>query len=103
MGGCGGVDAYQSAAYDKYQTVLGEGVFCGKGLFDVECFRQLVIPKIPNGFVLSHDLPEGAILRTRLVSDVTLSDSAPKSVMSYYGRAGRWIRGDVQNLKLLKQ
>ncbi|HBL85441.1 MAG: hypothetical protein A2Y17_04545 [Clostridiales bacterium GWF2_38_85] len=101
ISGSGGIDAYESASYDRYQNILGEGVFCGKGIFEVDCFYNLVIPQIPDGFVLSHDMPEGSILRTRLLSDVTLSDSAPKSVLSYYNRSSRWIRGDIQNSLLL--
>ena len=94
----GGTDIYESASYDRYMNTFGEGAFCGKGMIDVELFYKLV--KLPEGFVLSHDLPEGAILRTRSLCDVTLSDSTPKNMLSFSTRAARWCRGDVQNLWL---
>lgn len=94
----GGTDIYESASYDRYMNTFGEGAFCGKGIIDVELFHKLV--KLPEGFVLSHDLPEGAIMRTRSLCDVTLSDSTPKNMLSFSTRAARWCRGDIQNLWL---
>lgn len=94
----GGTDIYESASYDRYMHTYGEGAFCGKGMIDVELFYKLV--DLPEGFVLSHDLPEGSILRTRSLNDVTLSDSTPKNMLSHSTRAARWCRGDIQNLWL---
>lgn len=98
MCGSGGTDIYESASYDRYMSIFGEGAFCGKGIIDIELFYELV--SLPENFVLSHDLPEGAILRTFSLCDVTLSDSTPKNMLSYATRNGRWCRGDVQNLWL---
>ncbi|MBQ7646091.1 MAG: hypothetical protein IJS94_02365, partial [Clostridia bacterium] len=103
MTGAGGLELYESAAFDRYQSILGSGVFCGKGMFRVKDFYEKVINEIPDGVVLSHDMPEGNILNTRLVSQISLTDSMPKNALSYYKRLHRWIRGDIQNLSLIKK
>lgn len=102
ISGVGGTDIYESAAFDRYQSIFGSGVFCGKGLFSVEFFDRLVTPKMPDGKILSHDILEGSILRTCFVSDISLTDSTPKNTVSYTSRLHRWIRGDIQNLFFLK-
>lgn len=102
ISGVGGADIYESAAFDRYQSIFGSGVFCGKGLFSVNLFDKLVTPKLPDGWILSHDILEGCILRTCFVSDITLTDSTPKNTVSYTNRLHRWIRGDFQNLRFLK-
>lgn len=89
---------YESASYERYQTVLGSGVFCGKGMFDVDLFHSLVLPAFPPGKVLSHDIPEGCVLRCRYVPDTALTDSGPRNPVSYFSRLHRWIRGDAQNV-----
>ncbi|HAN21084.1 MAG: hypothetical protein A2Y15_05015 [Clostridiales bacterium GWF2_36_10] len=102
ISGVGGTDIYESASFDRYQSIFGSGVFCGKGLFSVELFDRLVTPKMPDGKILSHDILEGSILRTCFVSDISLTDSTPKNTISYTSRLHRWIRGDYQNLIFLK-
>jgi cyclic beta-1,2-glucan synthetase len=94
--GSGGIDIYASAAFDIYQTIYGEGIFCGKGIFDVSAFHTLLDEAFPCDSVLSHDLLEGTRLRAAYLSDVSLTDSCPKNPLSYFGRLHRWIRGDVQ-------
>lgn len=101
ISGAGGIDVYESAAFNRQQSVFGEGIFCGKGLIDVAAYAKTLEGALPEGRVLSHDMPEGNILRTRYVSDLTLTDSAPSNVLAYYSRLHRWIRGDTQNLSLL--
>lgn len=102
ISGVGGTDIYESAAFDRYQSIFESGVFCGKGLFSVELFDKLILPKLPDGWILSHDILEGSILRTCFVSDISLTDSTPKNTISYCSRLHRWIRGDFQNLRFLK-
>lgn len=102
ISGSGGVDNYESASYDRFQSILGSGIFCGKGLIDVELYKKTVIPSIPKNSVLSHDMPEGNLLRCRLVSDLTVTDGVPSNPISYFSRLHRWIRGDFQNLIFLK-
>ncbi len=100
--GAGGLDNYESASYDRFQSVFESGIFCGKGLIDVELYKEKVIPNMPENAVLSHDMPEGNLLRCRLVSDLTTTDDAPTNAISYFSRLHRWIRGDIQNLIFLK-
>lgn len=92
---------YERASYDRYQTLLGSGVFCGKGLIDIELFEKLALSAVPDGIILSHDVIEGGLLRTLLVSDCTFSDSTPKNSISCFRRQHRWVRGDVQNLRFI--
>jgi len=101
ISGVGGIDVYESAAFNRQQSVFGEGIFCGKGLIDVAAYSKTLEGTLPEGRVLSHDMPEGNIMRTRYVSDLCFTDSAPSNVLAYYSRLHRWIRGDTQNLSLL--
>ena len=96
--GCGGVDIYQSAAFDLYQQIYGEGNFCGKGIFDVDMFYKVLDGAYPEESVLSHDLLEGTRLRCALISDLELTDGIPANPVAYFDRLHRWIRGDVQAL-----
>lgn len=102
ISGSAGISFYERAAFDRNMSLYGEGIFCGKGLLDVERFRRCAL-ELPEGKILSHDLPEGGLLRTLSVSDLPLLDSVPNNPASWYRRAHRWIRGDVQNLPLLFQ
>ncbi len=96
ISGSGGFDVYQSARYDSYQELFGEGVFCGKGIFDVDAFLLTLDGAFPDNVVLSHDILEGARLRCALICDMCLYDSVPVNGISYFKRSHRWIRGDVQ-------
>ncbi len=98
ISGAGGIDNYESASYERFQSVFGSGIFCGKGLVNVELYKETVAPTMPKGKILSHDMPEGNLLRCRLVSELTTTDNAPTNAISYFSRQHRWIRGDVQNL-----
>ena len=99
--GNGGTDIYASAAYETYQTVFGEGIFCGKGIFDVDAFSALIDGAFADGRILSHDLPEGTRLRAAALTDIALTDNLPRDPLSCFDRQHRWIRGDVQSLALL--
>ncbi len=101
LSGAGGIDVYESAAFNRQQSVFGEGVFCGKGIIDVALYRKILDGVLPENRVLSHDMPEGNILRCRYLSEVHFYDDVPSSVAAYFRRMHRWIRGDVQNLYLL--
>ena len=104
MCGSGGIDVYASAQFDLYQSVFGEAVFCGKGIFDKYAFDEVINcaeTEFPDDTILSHDILEGARLRTAMVSDVEVTDGFPKTVLSYFKRHHRWVRGDVQNLIFL--
>jgi len=91
-----GVDPYTTAVSDVYQDLFGEGIFTGKGLYDVDAFRAALEGRVPENAVLSHDLFEGLYARTALVSDVEVVDDYPSSVLAHGRRQHRWVRGDWQ-------
>ena len=93
-----GVDPYSFAASDPYQDALGEGIFTGKGIFDVDAFAETLCERIPENRVLSHDLLEGGFLRVGLLTDVELIDDHPVKFIAYQKRIHRWVRGDWQLL-----
>ena len=70
----GGTDSYTNAISDIYQDNFGEGIFTGKGIYDVNVFYTCLNNEIPENIVLSHDLLEGSYLRCGLVSDILLMD-----------------------------
>ncbi len=94
--GSGGVDAYSGAAFDLYQSVFREAVFCGKGIIDIDCFLTAAGDFFPEERILSHDLLEGNLCRCALLDNVVLTDGTPSTPAAYYRREHRWIRGDAQ-------
>lgn len=93
-----GIDPYTFAVSDPYQDGLGQGIFTGKGIFDVDTFAEILCERIPENRVLSHDLLEGGFLRAGLISDIELIDEYPSTFASYQRRLHRWVRGDWQLL-----
>ena len=93
-----GVDPYTTAVSDTYQDLFGEGIFTGKGLYNVDAFTAALDGLVPENALLSHDLFEGLHARVALASDVELVDEYPSSVLSHARRQHRWIRGDWQIL-----
>ena len=94
--GNGGIDSYTNAISDVYQDNFDEGIFTGKGIYDVSVFSEVLENEIPENTVLSHDLLEGNYLRCALVSDIVLMDGYPSTYVSFKSRLHRWIRGDFQ-------
>ena len=92
----GGTDFYTNAVSDVYQDNFGEGIFTGKGIYDLELFHKILCNEIPENTVLSHDLLEGSYLRCGLATDILLLDGFPFKLYSYLTRQHRWIRGDWQ-------
>ncbi len=101
MCGSGGVTAYDTGAQDIYQDLFNEGIFAGKGLLDVEAFHTLLGDRFPENCILSHDILEGAYLRTAFVSDIEMTDATPAAPTGWLARLHRWVRGDWQNLRFL--
>ena len=99
--GQAGLDTYSTAASDLYQDLFGEGIFTGKGIFDLHMYYALLKGAFPKRSILSHDLLEGSYLRTALVSDVVLVDGFPSQYISYTKRQHRWARGDWQLIRRL--
>ncbi|GAB7388358.1 glucoamylase family protein [Bacillaceae bacterium] len=96
-----GIDPYAFAVSDPYQDGLGQGIFTGKGIFDVDAFAELLCERIPENRVLSHDLLEGGFLRAGVLSDIELIDDHPATFHAYQKRLHRWVRGDWQLLPWL--
>ena len=96
-----GIDPYTTAVSDVYQDLFGEGLFTGKGLYDVDAFTAALEGRVPENALLSHDLFEGLYARTALVSDVEVVDDYPSTVLAHARRQHRWVRGDWQILKWL--
>ncbi|MBQ2841713.1 MAG: hypothetical protein IJE72_01600 [Clostridia bacterium] len=101
MAGDSGITAYDSPAGERYQDLFGEGIFCGKGLIDVEAYYRLLDSGLPHETILSHDIVEGGFLRVGYVPEIQITEGMPKTVLSYYQRLHRWIRGDWQNIRLV--
>jgi cyclic beta-1,2-glucan synthetase len=96
-----GLDIYARAVSDVYQDLFGEGIFTGKGIYEVDVFRQVLGGRFPSNAILSHDLIEGAYARAGLVSDVEIIDDYPSHFSAHSRRKHRWIRGDWQILRWL--
>jgi cyclic beta-1,2-glucan synthetase len=93
-----GVDPYTTAVSDTYQDLFSEGIFAGKGLYDVDAFVAALEGRVPENALLSHDLFEGLHARPALVTDVEVVDDYPASVLTHARRQHRWARGDWQIL-----
>ncbi|MFH1217541.1 MAG: glucoamylase family protein [Pseudomonadota bacterium] len=91
-----GIDPYTREVSDVYQDIFGEGSFIGKGIYDVDAFRQAVDGRFPENLILSHDLLEGGYARSALVTDVDFIEEHPASYAMEASRRHRWIRGDWQ-------
>jgi hypothetical protein len=96
-----GLDIYARAVSDVYQDLFGEGIFTGKGIYEVDVFREVLSGRFPSNAILSHDLIEGAYARAGLVSDVEIIDDYPSHFSAHSRRKHRWIRGDWQILRWL--
>lgn len=101
FGGHGGIDIYTSAVSDIYQDYFEEGIFTGKGIYELAVFQGILRDAIPENTVLSHDLIEGAHVRTGLVTDIELIDGYPSRYNAHSMRQHRWVRGDWQLLPWL--
>lgn len=91
-----GFDVYAKAVSDVYQDLFGEGIFTGKGIYEVDAFQQTLEHRFPCNALLSHDLIEGLYARAGLLSDVEVVDDYPSHFSAYSRRKHRWVRGDWQ-------
>jgi hypothetical protein len=94
--GQSGFDIYTRAISDPYQDLYGEGIFTGKGIYEVATLHAVLNQRFPRNALLSHDLIEGAFGRAGLVTDVELIDDYPSHLNAYSRRKHRWVRGDWQ-------
>lgn len=93
-----GLDPYVFAVSDLYQDVFGEGTFTGKGLYHIDAMEAALKGRIAENAVLSHDLLEGALARSALVTDVEVVEDYPTRYSVDASRQHRWARGDWQLL-----
>ena len=100
--GAGGVSGYVRELHERWQTLSGASLFTGKGLMDVAACASLLPGLFPKETVLSHDIPEGEVLRTAFVGTAQVTEGCPSALGSHLARLGRWVRGDAQNLVLLR-
>lgn len=94
--GQGGMDPYTTAVSDVYQDLFGEGIFTGKGIYDINIFQKCLKDTFPDNRILSHDLLEGSYIRTGLATDIQVIDGYPAKYSAYMKRLHRWVRGDWQ-------
>jgi hypothetical protein len=79
-----------------YQDLYGEGIFAGKGIYEVDTVHRVLDRRFPRNALLSHDLIEGAYARAGLVSDIEIIEDYPSHYSAYNRRKHRWLRGDWQ-------
>ncbi len=99
--GQGGMDPYRCCASDLYHDLFDRASFQGKGLLHLDAYAACLDGRLPEGQVLSHDLLEGAYLRTGYCSTVEWMDGCPPNAAAWLGRYHRWVRGDWQLLPWL--
>ncbi len=92
------IDLYSNAVSDLYQDLFGEGIYAGKGIYDIASFSASLKRKIPTNQVLSHDLLEGLFARAAMATDITVLETVPDNILSFMHREHRWVRGDWQLL-----
>ena len=91
-----GFDIYTRAVSDVYQDLYGEGIFTGKGIYEVSTLHAVLDRRFPRNSLLSHDLIEGAYARAGLATDIEVIDDYPSHYSAYTRRKHRWVRGDWQ-------
>ena len=91
-----GFDIYTRAVSDVYQDLYGEGIFTGKGIYEVDTVHRVLDRRFPRNALLSHDLIEGAYARAGLASDIEIIEDYPSHYSAYNRRKHRWLRGDWQ-------
>jgi cyclic beta-1,2-glucan synthetase len=96
-----GLDIYTRAISDAYQDLYREGIYTGKGIYEVDVVQQIFDRRFPRNALLSHDLIEGAYARAGLVSDIEVIEDYPSHYSAYNRRKHRWLRGDWQIVEWL--
>jgi cyclic beta-1,2-glucan synthetase len=96
-----GFDIYTRAISDVYQDLYTEGIFTGKGIYELATLHAVLDRRFPRNALLSHDLIEGAYARAGLVTDIEVIDDYPSHYSAYTRRKHRWVRGDWQIVQWL--
>lgn len=98
-----GIDTYSSLVSDLHQDLFGEGIFHGKGIYDIDVVEETMAGRIPDDMVLSHDLLEGLYARVGISSGAHIFEGFPSNYREHTKRLHRWIRGDWQIVSWLFQ
>lgn len=101
FGGESGLAHYGTVISDIYQDIFNQGIYIGKGIYDIKAFHRVLHNKVPENSILSHDLFESCYARTAFSSTAKIMDNFPNSVLSFAKREHRWLRGDWQLLPWL--
>jgi len=91
-----GFDIYTRAISDAYQDLFSEGIFTGKGIYEINALHAVLDRRFPRNSLLSHDLIEGSYARVGLTTDIEVIDDYPSHYSAYTRRKHRWLRGDWQ-------
>lgn len=86
-------------APDVFRDLCGEGLFGGKGIYDVRAFLERTEGAFDDNTVLSHDMIEGLLARCGFAGDLALFEGFPATPDAYLKRMERWTRGDWQLLR----
>lgn len=95
----GSIDCYPCYS-DVYSDVFDKGLYCGKGIARIKEYYEKLNGLFPDNRILSHDLIEGAFLKTGSLK-LSVYEDAPKSFKSDSERTERWQKGDVLLLPYL--
>ncbi len=90
------VEAYPFYS-DFYSENFDCALYCGKAIVRIEPYVRKLRDFFPDNRILSHDIIEGAVLRSSSLKRSVYED-APKTFVSDVNRESRWQRGDVQLL-----
>jgi len=82
---------------DNYQDLFGKSICMGKGIYDLDIYGKTLAQRLPENTVLSHDIIDGAYMRTGFAGDIQLFEQFPSSYEVFAQRRHRWVRGDWQN------
>ena len=93
--GCG-AEAYPCYS-DFYANAFDSALYCGKAIVRIGQYVKKLKDFFPDGRILSHDIIEGAVLRSTSLKRCVYED-APATFPADHRRTFRWQRGDVQLL-----
>ncbi|HWT27503.1 MAG TPA: hypothetical protein VN131_06140, partial [Mobilitalea sp.] len=72
FGGQSGLAHYSTVISDIYQDIFNQGIYIGKGIYEIQAFHLLLQGTVPENRVLSHDLLESCLARTAFSSSAKI-------------------------------
>ena len=91
-----GFDIYSRAVSDVYQDLYGEGIFTGKGIYDIDALRAVLRASLSAQCLAQPRSHRGRLCPRGLASDIEVIDDYPSHYSAYNRRKHRWLRGDWQ-------